>query len=687
MAQIIPETPIGSVSLEVVRVFNTLKRLPDSWRAWFHIAPWEADAPDFLLLGPEQQAIILKVSRATPEHARQAPQLRLLDLDQEAAVPGEAEEMCLRAFLRAVAREGLDRSHIAAALVFPNLSRRDIRVIEQSGSEPQYPWLDRAWVNDKGADAWLTLLPAQSLDRGSLDLVRAQFTPETVIPAAFTAKTTRGKPRRRRNVTPALADYLLDYQQEAIVKHNLEPAAQGELPPEGSELARDFGIQLINGVAGSGKTLILLYRLRLLQNLFPRKSYQVLTHNRPLIREMEARYGQLYAEGGRGIRWNTFLQWCRRHWPAGQEFNVLSDSRRMRIVRSIWAEELRESNVTVRMFASELGWLKDNGISQLNAYCEVNRRGRGFRLSQEQRERMFRAIQSYQLRLHKLEMMDWWDVPRRYWHWIEEGTVRPPRFDVVLVDEAQFFAPIWFRIVREIVLPEVGHLFLAADPTQGFLNRGESWRSIAGIEVRGRAHVLRRSYRTTRKILTLALTFYRTRLPEHDPDLPVPVLKGMQKGKTPLLLRFDAPQDERRRIVGEIELAIQQGLLLKDMMILHASGRGVKALIAALNAALGAESARDPKNEPPGDFIRVTTLNAGAGLESPIVFVAGLQELFEQEGGLTLTDEDRGEMIEEHTRKLYMAFTRAGQRLVLSCVGDVPAAFRKIAEQGLLELG
>jgi hypothetical protein len=692
MAHIIPERPVGSVSPEVVRVFNALKRLPDTWRAWFHIAPWEPEAPDFLLLGPEQQAIILKVSRATPEHARQAPQLQLLELEQEAVVPGEAEELCVRTFLRALARDGLDHRQIGAAIVFPNLTRRDIRLLEATGSEPHYSWLDRAWLNDQGADAWLTLFPDQPLDRRALDLVRAQFTPETVIPAAFTARAPAGA-RRRSKVTSTLADYLLDYEQEAIVKSHLslaapdEATAPEELSPGGAELARDFRIQLVNGVAGSGKTLILLYRLRLLQNLFPRKSYQVLTHNRPLLREMEARYSLLSAEGGKAIHWHTFMQWCRRHWPRGQAFNVLPDYRRSRILRSVWADELRDSSITERMFVSELGWLKDNGIAQLDAYYELSRRGRGFRLSQEQRERMFRAIQTYQLRLHKLEMMDWWDVPRRYWHWIEEGTVVPPRFDVVLVDEAQFFAPLWFNIVREIVLPEVGHLFLAADPTQGFLHRGESWRSIAGIEVRGRAHLLRRSYRTTRKILKLALTFYRQRLPEGNPDQLVPVLKGMRAGKAPLLLRFDAPQDERQRIISEIKSAIERGLPPKHLLILHASGKGVTALIEALDATLGAGSARDPKDVPPGDFVRVTTLNAGAGLESPIVFVAGLQELFEQEGGLTLTDEDRGEMIEEHTRKLYMAFTRAGQRLILSCVGDVPAAFDHLVAEGLLALG
>ena len=90
----------------------------------------------------------------------------------------------------------------------------------------------------------------------------------------------------------------------------------------------------------------------------------------------------------------------------------------------------------------------------------------------------------------------------------------------------------------------------------------------------------------------------------------------------------------------------------------------------------GLPAARDPKTDYPGDYVRVTTLNAGAGLESPIVFLAGLQAMFEQEQSLRLSDDEREELIRDNTRKLYMATTRAGQRLVLTYVGELPQALK-----------
>ncbi len=682
MAQIIPKRPVGTVAPEVMRVFQRLKGLPDSWRVWFHVAAWEPEAPEFLLLGPQDHALLLKVSRSTREHAQRAPQLLLLAFDTETPVPGETEEQCLRAFLKRSQREGVPVKALAAAVIFPNLTDRDFKTIEQSGIVPAYRWLDRTWVTEKSTDAWGEIFAATALETDAIHSLRGQFTPEVVVPTAFIARTLTSRRRSAaRSAALSLDTYLLDYDQEAVLKSDLD------LAPEGEALSRDFGIQLINGVTGSGKTLILLYRLRLLQTRFPHKAYQVFTHNRPLIREMEMRYSILHERGCDAVGWHTFMQWCYHHWPPQEPFDIIPDHRRSRLIQAVWADQLRDLNITQQMFQSELGWLKDNGIALLQAYLEVNRRGRGFRLNLEQRERMFGAIQAYQHRLQKLGKMDWWDVPRRYWHWLEQGKLRPPQYDVILVDEAQFFAPLWFNIVRRLIRPEIGYLFLAADPTQGFLERGESWRAIAGIEVRGRAHLLRRSYRTTRAILTLALTFYQRRLPEEVPDLLMPELSRMQKGRIPTLLSFDAPQDERMRIVREITSCVQQGLPLRDLLVLHSSGPGVQALTDALNDALGVGSARDPKNERPGDFIRVTTLNAGAGLESPVVFISGLHELFELEDSLRLNDVDRAELVQAHTRKLYMAFTRAGQRLVLTSAGAMARPLGDLEARGLLRLG
>ena len=102
----------------------------------------------------------------------------------------------------------------------------------------------------------------------------------------------------------------------------------------------------------------------------------------------------------------------------------------------------------------------------------------------------------------------------------------------------------------------------------------------------------------------------------------------------------------------------------------------MKSLIQAIDDRLGKNAALDAKDNYPGDYIRVTTLNAGAGLESAIVFLAGLRQLFEEEQSLRLSDDEREMLIRDNTKKLYMAVTRAGQRLVLTYTGELPEVLK-----------
>ncbi len=115
---------------------------------------------------------------------------------------------------------------------------------------------------------------------------------------------------------------------------------------------------------------------------------------------------------------------------------------------------------------------------------------------------------------------------------------------------------------------------------------------------------------------------------------------------------------------------VKKGMPKRHLLVLHT--KGVDDLIQAIEARLGKGSAIDPKETYPGDYVRVTTYNAGAGLESPIVFLAGLRDMFEEEQSLMLSDDEREALIRDNTRKLYMAATRAGQRLVITYVGELP---------------
>jgi superfamily I DNA/RNA helicase len=531
-------------------------------------------------------------------------------------------------------------------------------------------------LSGESDQGWKDCFPSAPLESLWLEKVRQRFTPEVVVPSEMTVRM----PVDRR-IEAGLTDYLLDYDQESAVKADLD------LPAEPQALTGDFKLNIINGVAGSGKTLILLYRLRLLYHLYPGKRFLVLTHNRPLSRDMEGRFARLEGRTPDNIEWRTFNGWCYHHWPSSPKWiEPLKLEARKNLLEKIWRAHLQNSSISAQMFRDEVDWVKDQPPMTQEEYLSANRRGRGFGLNAEQRQRMYIAMQAYQLALEERRARDWGDVPQQIWQFVESGQVRLPEYDVILMDEAQFFAPIWIHLIQKALNPNNGHLFLVADPTQGFLGRGTSWKSL-GLEARGRTHLLRHSYRSTREIMQFATLLYRLRLTdEKDDDILVPDLLNMPSGAFPEIIPLTSPQDEITRLANEVADFVKKGYPKRHLLLFHTDGHGVRSLIQAIDDRLGKNAAFDPKDTYPGDYIRVTTLNAGAGLESPIVFLAGLRQLFEEEQSLRLSDDEREVLIRDNTRKLYMAATRAGQRLVLTYAGDLPGVLIE-ALKGQLILG
>ena len=161
----------------------------------------------------------------------------------------------------------------------------------------------------------------------------------------------------------------------------------------------------------------------------------------------------------------------------------------------------------------------------------------------------------------------------------------------------------------------------------------------------------------------------------------MPDMLNMPDDVFPQMITLTSSQDEIARVANEVANFLKEGCPRKHLLLLHINGQGAQTLIQAINHRLGKDTAMDPKDTFPGDYVRVTTLNAGAGLESPIVFLVGLRELFEEEQSIRLSDDEREEMIRDNTRKIYMAATRAGQRLVFTYVGDLPEMLRQAFAQ------
>jgi hypothetical protein len=377
---------------------RALKSLPDDrFIVWQRLAIWQDPGPDFLVLVDGSRAVLVKVSPVTPRQARLAVQPELLSAGATSRPIGQAEREALEQFLRRLADSGggVDPASIPALVFFPNVPRQDLQASAAARSPNGVLWVPMDDLRPEVIQARIEQHLSRPLEPACLEALRAAFTPEAVVPAALTVRAPI-----QRNTAAGLTDYLLDYDQEWVLKCDLD------LNDEARRASKDLGVRLINGVAGSGKSLIIVYRALLLRRFFPDKRILVLTHNRPLIRDLQAKY-ELLSAGDAGVEWRTFLGWCLSQWPnRGEQVQAIGKQWRRELIAEVWAQHFADTAVTRGMLESELDWFKDRTISKRSEYLAADRTGRGFALQESMRNRFFDAFAAYQKKLEALGQLE-----------------------------------------------------------------------------------------------------------------------------------------------------------------------------------------------------------------------------------------------------------------------------------------
>ena len=652
MAKLIPPTSLPGSRPGAVRVFNWLKRLPERYTVIQRLPLKQSAEPDILILADGKRAVFVATSSLTVRGIKALQQPNLLGVQAVERFDMQVEARC-RSLCERVSAE------IPLITIYPNLPDKQLATLSPRPAVS----VGKESVRGDKLTALIYQHLSDPLSHSTITELRASFTPENIVPREFTARR-----KIDRNLKAKLTPLLLDYRQETVLKSDLE------LPSGGQAMIRDFNLRLVNGIAGSGKSLLVVYRASLVRQLFPNKRILGITHNKALKLDLQRKYARI-SNGDSAVTWQTFYGFCRRWWPEAIEPfpKAIAAANRRHLIEQVQHKHLADTAVSPSMLMDEIDWVKDNLVFGAQQYLSADRSGRGFALGESMRRRMFKAMVDYHKRLYATGHVDWGDIPRKLWRHLLKKRVVLPQYDVVLIDEAQFFAPLWFEFVKRVIRPKTGQLFLVADPAQGFLQRKQSWLA-SGLDVRGRTQQLNKSYRTTHEILSFATLLYRTRLPEEDEDIVPPDLSDMPRGTPPVLIPLTSAQDEVTRIIAEIRQLLASGVPQRDILIIDAKSDHTTQLVGRLRNTFGATAARDPRdNDALHDAMRVMTLNASTGLESPIVFVIGVHKLYEREQSIRLSDAERNELIRDNTRKLYMVCTRAGHRLVLTYVGEIPS--------------
>lgn len=417
------------------------------------------------------------------------------------------------------------------------------------------------------------------------------------------------------------------------------------------ELARNASIRLVRGVAGSGKTLVLVRRAQYLAALYPEWRICVLTYNRNLASALEAQL-----KGLRAVRKvTTFHAMCKALLASSVEWKEPSDPEGW--IRHHVGQWPIVQQLGVEFVSAEISWIKEMRIMDRESYLKSERKGRGHALRASQREQIYDLLEAYRRWLQSQGMFDWADVPYLVLDGMDEGKIDTGIYDAILIDEAQDFAPVWIEVVKRLIKPKGGLLFLADDPSQS-IYRFYSWLE-KGVPVVGRTRWLRVPYRNTREIYEAAYevirydeTLKRDLARDGGGIVMEPELAGesLRRGRRPELRRFSSPSEEFAFIRTTIEYLLGRGYSPQQIAVLHRRKTGVETL----------------KRHLRGLDVPVETFHSQKGLEYEVVFLSQLQEAFA--GSECWSEED----LSQERRLVYMAMTRARELLYLNYEGSWP---------------
>lgn len=456
------------------------------------------------------------------------------------------------------------------------------------------------------------------------------------------------------------------------------------------------GPVLVKGGPGTGKSLVALYRIKnLLENpdqhqLFatPRPRILVLTYTRSLINVCQELLEELLGRLPDDLHvMNLDRKVHEIITSAGFDFRPASKEQKQRaLARAL--EEFSPSGGPLQRSAmrralkslrpdyllAEFDWvIEGRGLPNLEAYLAEDRSGRGIRLDRSARQAVWELHGRYLEQLRG-EGLATWDLYRLQ---AEELVRRAPenqRYDTVIIDEAQDLTPAALRVCVALARKPDG-LYLTADASQSIYTRGFAWSRVhSDLQVRGRALVLKRNYRTTKQIAMAAAQLLR----DHGGgDEEVLEVDAVRQGPRPVLV---ACSDHRHevRVIGRFlrQAAEDTRLPVGSGAVLVRTNKDASELARALsNLGIPAQHVRGDDVTLETRHVRVMTIHTAKGLEFPFVAVARVNAGVFPVIPANMSPEELDEQIAGERRLLFVALSRAMRRLLVTYNQAQPSRF------------
>jgi superfamily I DNA/RNA helicase len=316
-------------------------------------------------------------------------------------------------------------------------------------------------------------------------------------------------------------------------------------------------------------------------------------------------------------------------------------------------------------------FLVGRGIEELDGYLALRRRGGGSGLARADRERVFAAFEEYRAALRKRRFYDWPHIRLEALRLATEGA--GPRYDGVIVDEAQDLSAVGMRLLLTLDRSEYHrHFLIVGDGQQSIYPGGFGLREI-GIDIVGRSRVLTANWRNTWNVWTAARAIMEgSQFDDLDEDVG---LRPTGEEPEPLTVGDPAELHVLRSPAEELDLLatlvrerLDAGTDPGDIAVLVEVRKKGEGVIAALREADILTHRLERYEGEHAEGVLVGTFNRAKGLEFKEVFVPGLAATEWPSRWFLpphLTGDARTERLALQLRTLFVGMSRARDRLVL----------------------
>lgn len=307
--------------------------------------------------------------------------------------------------------------------------------------------------------------------------------------------------------------------------------------------------------------------------------------------------------------------------------------------------------------------IEGRGITAKAEYLAVARVGRKRQMPALVRSLVWELYQDYRAACEQGDAVaDWNWVLKLALDRVREGGPRQ-RYAAIVVDEAQDITEVGVRFLLELLEGGAsGRLMLIGDSGQRIYPGGYRLSDL-GLEIRGRSFPLTVCYRSTDEIMRAVGALGRYLSPEEfgDDGLRSLATSTVRFGPKPVLRTFANPVAETSWVISQLD---PDDPTMDATAILAFTNNDVREWRRRLtDAGIGSVGLDEYKGRPlPG--VKVGTYHRAKGLEFERIFLPGLNSTY------PLGDRNDPDEIIEKGSLLYVAMSRARDRLVLSYTGE-----------------